>query len=135
MQNKPTSAQGYGGQANKSQNDPQKAGQKIPTQSAQAGPPKSSSDTIERLVRENLTLTKEIIEHTRKTRRYILYGHIFNVVKIVLIVGPIILAILYLPPLLEQVFGTYSELLGGGTGQTLLEGNSFINKLFQNTNN
>jgi hypothetical protein len=81
-------------------------------------------------MRENLALTKEIIEHTRKTRRYILYGHIFNIIKIVLIVGPIIVAILYLPPLIQSLLGTYTELLGGGTGQTVLQGNGFINQLF-----
>ncbi|MAG28747.1 hypothetical protein CL632_01175 [bacterium] len=85
-------------------------------------------------MRENLTLTKEIMEHTRKTRRYILFAQILNVLKVVLIIGPIILAILYLPPLIEQLLGTYSELLGGGTGQTILEGNSFVNKLFDSTN-
>ena len=121
---------------NKTQNNPQEdQDKKIPAKSAQASSTKSSNEIIERLIRENLTLTREIIEHTRKTRRYILYGHIFNIIKVVLIVGPIILAILYLPPLLQQVFGTYSELLGGGTGQTILEGNSFMNRLFQNTNN
>lgn len=86
--------------------------------------------TLEQLVRENLELTREIIEHTRKTRKYILFGQVLNVVKVVLIAGPIILAIIYLPPLLGQWFGAYSELLGGGTGTTILQGNSFINQLF-----
>lgn len=86
--------------------------------------------SLESLIRENLELTREIIEHTRKTRRYILFGQVLNVIKVVLIAGPVILAIIYLPPLIQEWFGAYTELLGGGTGQTVLEGNSFINSFF-----
>lgn len=59
-----------------------------------------------------------------------MFGQVLNIVKVVLIAGPIILAIIYLPPLIQQWFGAYAELLGGGTGQTILEGNSFVNQLF-----
>ncbi|MDP3995104.1 MAG: hypothetical protein Q8P78_00630 [bacterium] len=86
--------------------------------------------SLEQLMRENLVLTREIIEHTRKTRRYILFSQVLNVIKVVLIAGPVILAIIYLPPLIQEWFGAYTELLGGGTGQTVLQGNSFINNFF-----
>jgi len=86
-------------------------------------------NSLEDLVRENLELTKEIFELTKKTRKYILFGQIMNVVKIVLIMGPIIIAIIYLPPIIKEFFRTYSELLGGGTGKTLLEGSGFVNQL------
>jgi len=89
-------------------------------------PPNSN---IERLMKENLELTREIHEYTKKTRKYILFAQILSIVKIIIIVGPIILAILYLPPLLSGAFSTYSDLLGSGTGQTVIEGNSFLNKL------
>src|SRR3989344_522717 len=89
-----------------------------------------SSRSVQELLAENLVLTREIYEHTKKTQRYILFGQIFTVVKIVLIVGPLILAIVYLPSLLREAMGTYSDLLGGGTGSTLIEGSSFVNQLF-----
>ncbi|MBI4122688.1 MAG: hypothetical protein HY462_01690 [Parcubacteria group bacterium] len=89
-------------------------------------PEKSTNE----LLAENLALTREIYEHTKKTQRYILFGQIFTVVKIVLIVGPLIFAIIYLPPLLREAAGAYSELLGGGTGSTIIEGSSFVNQLF-----
>ncbi|OJI07622.1 hypothetical protein BK004_00855 [bacterium CG10_46_32] len=92
--------------------------------------PSLGVSNLEQLMQENLELTREIAEQTRKTKKYILFGQIFNVVKIVLILGPIIVAIIYLPSLLKQWVGAYSELLGGGTGQTILEGNSFIHNLF-----
>ena len=82
------------------------------------------------LMRENAKLTREIYEISKKTNRYILFSQIFTVVKVILIVGPIVISIIYLPPLLKEAFGTYQELLGGGTGQTLLEGGNFVNDLF-----
>lgn len=87
--------------------------------------------SLEDLVRENLELTKEIFELTKKTRKYILFGQIMNVVKIVLIIGPIIIAIIYLPSIIKEFFGTYSELLGGGAGKTLIEGGGFVNQLLE----
>jgi hypothetical protein len=90
----------------------------------------SSQINVEKLLKENLELTKEIHEYTKKTRRYIMFAQILGVVKVIIIVGPIILAILYLPPLISEALGTYSDLLGSGTGQTVLEGNSFLKQLF-----
>ena len=92
--------------------------------------PLSEPASLEQMVRENLELSREILLHTRKTRKYMLFGQVLNVVKVVLIIGPIIVALIYLPPLIQQLFGTYSDLLGGGTGQTILEGTGFINSIF-----
>ena len=86
----------------------------------------SSSDSLEQLLRKNLELTQAIYEHTRKTRKYIMFGQVINVIKIVIIVGPIILALVYLPPLIREAFGTYNDMLGAGTGQTIIEGNKFL---------
>lgn len=68
--------------------------------------------SLEALVRENLELTRQIYALTEKTRRYIFYGEIMSVVKIILVVGPLILGALYLGPLLKQTLDTYANLLG-----------------------
>ena len=91
----------------------------------------TKDDAIERLMRENLKLTKEILEYTKKTRRYILFGQILNVIKVILIVGPIVLAIIYLPAIIRDFISTYSDLLGGGTGSTLLQGSGLVDQLFE----
>jgi len=62
-----------------------------------------------------------------------MFGQVISVVKIVLIVGPIIIAFLYLPPLIKSMLGTYSDLLGNGTGQAILEGNSLLDSIFGTT--
>jgi len=103
--------------------------QEIKTQKTITKIPPNSN--VEKLIKENLEITREIHDYTRKTSRYILFSQILSIVKIIIIIGPIILAILYLPSLLSGAFSTYSDLLGGGTGQTVIEGNSFLNKLLE----
>jgi hypothetical protein len=71
---------------------------------------------------DNLSLRKElaeqreillrIYENTRKTRRYILIGKIISVIYLILVIAPLILAAIYLPPLLKNAIEPYKELLG-----------------------
>ncbi len=68
-------------------------------------------EEIKQLLEENLKLTKEIHKMTKHIRRYVLISQIFGIIKIILIIVPIILGIIYLPPLLKDVFKQYQELL------------------------
>ena len=81
---------------------------------------------LESLLQENLRLTREIRELAEKTRRYLLFSQIFSVVKIILIIGPLILALIYLPPLLKAAVKSYGEILGGGTGDTLINSSNIL---------
>lgn len=81
---------------------------------------------LEELLEENLALTKEIYALTAKTKRYIYFAQVATVIKLVLIIGPLIAAALFLPPYLKQAYSAYKELLGNGTGETAVEGNSII---------
>lgn len=103
--------------------------------------PNQNNASLEALVRENLELTRQIYALTEKTRRYIFYGQVLGVVKIVLIVGPLIVGAFYLAPLLKQTLGLYSGLLGGGTSlptlaptdsQPALEDNPILKKFLDN---
>ena len=88
---------------------------------------------LEKMVEENLLLTREVLLQTQKIRRHMLVGQILNVIKIVLIVGPIIVGIFFLQPYFKQIFSTYSQLLGGGSGQSLLNGGSALQEILGNT--
>ncbi|HPA25861.1 MAG TPA: hypothetical protein PLK76_03835 [bacterium] len=69
----------------------------------------------------------KIYENTEKTRKYILWGRVMSLIYLILIVAPIILAIIYLPPMLSNVIQPYKEFLGDDPKTTkLLEQ---INKL------
>ena len=81
--------------------------------------PAETRGSLESLLEENLALTKEIYRLTEKTRRYLFYGQIFNLAKIVLIVGPLVAATLYLLPFLRQAVDFYASLLGGAAPSAL----------------
>jgi|GEM_PF-1647612 len=105
----------------------QKNTEPIPLASASLSSP--SASRLEELMAENLALTKEIYTLTVKTKRYIYFAQIATVLKLVLIIGPLIVAALFLPPYLKQAFSAYKSLLGNGTGETMVEGNSIIKSL------
>lgn len=89
-------------------------------------------DDLRALLNENLALTRAILEKTEKTRRYILFGQIAGVVKIILVVAPLVAGVIYLGPLLKQALASYQELLGGGVGGGALPGGGPWESVLQN---
>ena len=71
-------------------------------------------EEIKEILKENLKLTKETHEMVKKIRSFVVWQQIFGVIKILLIVVPIILGIIYLPTLLESALAPYKDLLGTG---------------------
>jgi len=69
-------------------------------------------DDIKKLVEKNIQLSEEILELSKKTKRYIFFQQIYGTIKFLIIVVPIILGIIYLPPLLQDAFSQYTNLLG-----------------------
>ena len=67
---------------------------------------------IKKLLEKNLELNREIFKMVKSIKSYILWARIFGVLKILIIVIPIILGLIYLPPLLKNVFNNYQGLLG-----------------------
>jgi len=82
--------------------------------------PNSAGQNKQNLTQEELLW--KIYKSTEKTRRYILWLKILSVIKVIIIVVPIVLAIIYLPPLLENALKPYKELLGADSqGQNVLK--------------
>ena len=83
---------------------------------------------VKKLLEQNLGLTKEIYVMTKKIKGYIAFQKVMSLVYIALIVVPIILSIIYLPPLLNGLLSQYKEALGiqgdsdNNTIQGLLKG-------------
>ena len=69
-------------------------------------------EEIKKLLEKNLELTKEIYAMTKKIKGYITFQKIMSLVYIMLIVVPIVLSIIYLPPLLKGAFNQYKDILG-----------------------
>lgn len=75
----------------------------------------------------------KIYENTEKTRKYILWARMFSVVKLIIIVIPIVLAIVYLPPYFEKIIAPYKELLNLNTQAQGALQNANLNSLDLNS--
>ncbi len=61
---------------------------------------------------EKMTATLETIQaDIKKIKRYIFWQRTYSLITILFIVVPIILGFIYLPPMLQQLFGTYRDIL------------------------
>lgn len=79
-------------------------------------------EEIKKLLQKNLEYSKLNHEMLLKVKRYILIQQIFSILKIVIIVIPLVLAMVYALPLLKESLLTYQNVLSefdkatGGTG-------------------
>lgn len=80
-----------------------------------------SNEELKELLEQNLVLLKETHEMTHKIKSYITFQKMMSIVYLILIVGPIIFSILYLPPLLKNAFGQYSDLLNPSSPGAILK--------------
>ncbi len=67
--------------------------------------------SAEDLLAENLELSKKIYRLTVTIKRYIFWQQIFGIIKILFVIIPLIIAGIYLYPLLNNALSTYQELL------------------------
>lgn len=65
---------------------------------------------LKKLLRENISYSKKIFENSQKTRKYIMTLQVINLIKLILILVPIVLALIYLPPLISSIVGDYKDL-------------------------
>lgn len=73
-----------------------------------------SIQELKDLLQENLELTKEVRAMVDHINRYVAWQRIFGILKVLIILVPIILGIIYLPPLFKdlykQVFSIYNPM-------------------------
>lgn len=72
-----------------------------------------SSQEVLDLLKTNLEMTKEIQVNVRHINEYVAWQRIFSWLKILFIVVPIVLGVIYLPPLLKDAFNQYGSLISG----------------------
>ncbi|MFA5061849.1 MAG: hypothetical protein WC526_01755 [Patescibacteria group bacterium] len=81
-------------------------------------------ESLEDLVRKNLKWSQIIYEQNRKINNKLLWSAVVSWLYFILIVAPLILGIIFLPPLIKNVWSQYGDLLGGITGTTQNSGSS-----------
>lgn len=72
-------------------------------------------DELKDLIKQNIKLSEDIHEIAVYVKKYIFWQKIFSFLKIFLIVIPLVLSIIYLPPLLGQVLDQYKTILDIGS--------------------
>ncbi len=61
------------------------------------------------LIKENLKISQEILDLTKYIKKYVFWQKIFSWLKFFLILVPLIFAIIYLPPFLENISYSFQE--------------------------
>ena len=78
-------------------------------------------EKIESALREQQKTLDGVSRDTERIKKYIFWGRMLNVFYLLLVFAPIVLAMLYLPPILRQLSQAYQEVLPsrGSAGNTL----------------
>jgi hypothetical protein len=71
-----------------------------------------NNEVLIELMRENLKTSREVLRLGVYIKKYIVFQKIFFWFKLVLILVPVILAIVYLPPFLKGAFSSFQDLTG-----------------------
>jgi hypothetical protein len=87
----------------------------------------NETEEIKKLLEQNLQYSQEIYKQTKYIKSYVFWAQIFGVLKILIIVVPIVIGIIYLPTLLSGLLNQYKDVLGiqgasSGALQGLLNG-------------
>ncbi len=80
--------------------------------------PKTDNAIIKELLEKNLKWSQIIYEQNRKINNKLMWSAIASWFRILLIVVPLILAIWFLPPLIQGLQNTYGSLFGGKSSST-----------------
>jgi len=72
-------------------------------------------DEIKKLLEKNLQLTQEVYKMTKSIKSFVIWQRIFGLLKILIIVVPIVLGIIYLPPLIKDLINQYQSILDIGS--------------------
>lgn len=76
-------------------------------------------EDLKKLLEENLKINQENHEMLKGIKRHFFWQKMIALFYFVIIVGPIIWGLFYLPALLGPIIGQYSNLLGGASsGET-----------------
>lgn len=73
---------------------------------------KNMDEDLKKLLEENLRLSQENHKMLKGIRRHFVWQRIVSIFYFIIIVGPIIWGIFYLPALLGPIIGQYQDLLG-----------------------
>ncbi len=93
--------------------------------------PESAREDLRDLMEKNLKWSQIIYEQNRKINNKLLWTAVASWVKLLILLGSIAAAVIFLPPMLKGVFSQYSQLLGNiSTGGDIKNPMENLMKLF-----
>ena len=69
--------------------------------------------TINKKIEEQSKILQELLEQNKKTQRTLNWLRVIGVIKVLVILAPIILAIIYLPPFVRRAIEKYDDVIPG----------------------
>lgn len=90
------------------------------------------STDLKSLIEKNIKWTQVVYEQNKKIKRRLNLMVWGGAVKWLIILAPVILGIIFLPPLFKQYWSQYGSLLGGIGGGAAVPGGLDINKIIGN---
>ncbi len=73
-------------------------------------------DDLASLLQANLEMTKEIHAMVRHINSYVAWQRVFGWLKFLLLLIPLIIGVIYLPPLLREYYQQLVQLIANGAG-------------------
>ena len=70
-----------------------------------------ANEDLNKKIDRQTVLLEEIALQNKKTQKFILWGRILNLARLVIIVTPIIFAIIYIPPFIERAINKSRALM------------------------
>lgn len=74
--------------------------------------PEATREDLRELMEKNLKWSQIIYEQNRKINHKLLWTALASWIKLLILLGSIAAAVIFLPPMLKGVFAQYSQLLG-----------------------
>ena len=109
------------------------ADQEAPLSRARSTVKDASPGALRELLEKNLKWSQIIYEQNRRINHKLLWMAVGSWIRLVIIVAPLILALIFLPPLVKDFFSEYGSLLSGpsSAGKPALFDPSKIERLLE----
>jgi hypothetical protein len=86
-------------------------------------------EEIKKIIEKNLEVSEEILKTVKYIRSHIFWSRVYGTIKFLLIVVPLVLGLIYLPPLIKDLFGSYQSALTGDIQKNPQTPEEVLNKL------
>jgi hypothetical protein len=107
-----------------------KPGEDKPAVIPKPEPVPASLDSLKELLEKNLKWSQIIYEQNRRIHGKLVWSAVADWLRVFLILIPLVLALIYLPPIVGNIWSQYEDLLGSDTGAKKVDQTS-LNNVFK----